>query len=483
MRTRIDLLRWPLIGPFLRWRYSRFVLQLPLLLLALLAIYDGFVGRQLAPKNLATVSVWLHYRGLLVLAIALVGNLFCSACPLMLTRGLTERLRKVVPQLTWPLALRNKYLVIAITLVYLFAYEYFDLWASPWLTAWLMVGYFGAALLVDAFFPAGTFCKYVCPLGNFNFTLSTVSPTQISVRDRQVCLDCEGHYCVNGRVDTPEGPRPLAFHAEAEGTRYPGCETRLYAPEIKSNFDCTLCFNCVRACPYDNVTWEARNPAREWAGVRYRIDYVWLGVLLFFAGFMNAFAMIPAYYTLAERASELLHTRNEALLLALAFAVWVGLGAGLTVLVARWASHLAGVAEGGFAAVRRWGPAFFPLAFAMWAGHYAYHFLTGWASIVPVTQQALANLGLPVGEPNWQLAALVPENLLYPLQVFILYLGLMGSAYTAFARARGAGRGVAALPVFLYIAILVVLTLWVLAQPMEMRGTLLDPGSQPGGLK
>ena len=161
---RIDLLRLPILGRFVRWRYSRFALQLPLFLLAVLAIYDGFAGRQLAPKNLATVSVWLHYRGLLVLIIAVLGNLFCSACPLMLTRSLSERLRRFAPQFSWPLALRNKYFVIAFTLVYLFAYEYFDLWAGPWLTAWLMIGYFGAALVVDTLFPAGTFCKYVCPL-------------------------------------------------------------------------------------------------------------------------------------------------------------------------------------------------------------------------------------------------------------------------------------------------------------------------------
>ena len=479
----MNLLQLPFIGRFVRWRYSRFVLQLPLLLLAVLAIYDGFFGRQLAPKNLATVSVWLHYRGLLVLVIAVLGNLFCSACPLMLTRGLSERLRRFVPQFSWPLALRNKYFVIAFTLVYLFAYEYFDLWASPWLTAWLMVGYFGAALVIDTLFPAGTFCKYVCPLGNFNFALSTTSPTKIGVRDRQVCLDCEGHYCVNGRVDTPEGPLPLAFNAEAAGTRYPGCETKLYAPQIESNLDCTFCFNCVRACPYDNVTWETRNPAREWTTVRYRLDYVMLGLLLFFAGFMNAFAMIPAYYDLAEWAAERLHTSNEALLLTLAFVLWVGAGLGFSLLAAASADRLAGLREGAWTALRRWGGAFLPLTFAMWAGHYAYHFLTGWATIVPVTQQALANLGLPVGEPNWQLAALVPENLLYPLQVAILYLGLMGAAYALFAKARSVGRLSAAVPMFIYFVLLVVLTLWVLAQPMEMRGTLLDPGSMPGGLK
>ena len=87
---------------------------------------------------------------------------------------------KILPSFNWPRALQNKWLVGVLTLVYLFSYEYFDLWASPWLTAWLALGYFGSALVVDSLFPAGTFCRFVCPLGNFNFVLSSSSPTMIT---------------------------------------------------------------------------------------------------------------------------------------------------------------------------------------------------------------------------------------------------------------------------------------------------------------
>src|SRR5690606_31150261 len=186
-----DLLSLPSVRRFARWRYARLALQLPLLLLALLVIVDGLTGRQVAPRNVATTAVWLHYRGLLVLGIAVVGNAFCAACPLMLTRGLSRRLERLLPRkLTWPRALRNKWLVIGLLLAFFLSYEIFDLWASPWLTAWLAIGYFGAALAVDVLFPAGTFCRYVCPLGNFNFALASASPTQITAVDPDVCRAC-----------------------------------------------------------------------------------------------------------------------------------------------------------------------------------------------------------------------------------------------------------------------------------------------------
>ncbi|MBB6099609.1 polyferredoxin [Deinobacterium chartae] len=492
--TRFDLLRLPLVGRFLRWRYARFALQLPLLLLALLAILEGLLGSQLAAKNLATVSVWLHYRGLVVLALLIIGNLFCAACPLMLTRGPTRLLKRFVPELRWPRALRNKYTVLALTAAYIFAYEYFDLWASPWLTAWLMIGYFGAALVIDTLFPAGTFCRYVCPLGNFNFALSHGSPSQITARDPSRCASCEGKYCLNGRVEDASGrgtlrgthrfetltPLAMAGGSPAPVGHFPGCETELFVPALKSNQDCTLCLNCLRACPYDNVALELRPPARSWEQVRPKADWLLLGTVLFFAGLANAFAMVPPFYALAERLSGLLGTRSEGVLLPLLLGPPLLLGTlgSLGVFVA--SSRLLGLREGWSAALRRWGAVLLPMSFAMWAGHYSFHFLTGWASIIPAFWQALATLGLPVPPPDWTLAALVPENFLFPLQVVILYSGFGAGCYFAFRRARALGNPRAALPILAWLGMLSVIALLILAQPMEMRGTLLDPGTASG---
>ncbi len=39
---------------FFRWKYARLVFQLPLLILVVIMLIDGFTGRQLAPRNMAT---------------------------------------------------------------------------------------------------------------------------------------------------------------------------------------------------------------------------------------------------------------------------------------------------------------------------------------------------------------------------------------------------------------------------------------------
>ena len=165
---------------FLKWRHSRTVLQIPLLLISVIMILQGLFGPTLAPKNLATVLSWVHFRGALVLVLLCAGNFFCLACPFMLVRNAVRRFFK--PWMNWPRVLRNKWASIALFVGILFVYELFGLWNSPWWTAWLIVGYFVAALVIDGVFKHATFCKFVCPIGQFNFVASTVSPLPSALR-------------------------------------------------------------------------------------------------------------------------------------------------------------------------------------------------------------------------------------------------------------------------------------------------------------
>lgn len=498
-----DLLRLPGLRRFARWRYARLALQLPLLLLALFVIVDGLTGRQLAPRNVATTSVWLHYRGFVVLGLAFLGNAFCAACPLMLTRGPSRALKRLLGrEWRWPRALRSKAVVIVLLLAFVYAYEAFALWSSPWLTAWLVIGYFLAALTVDVLFPAGTFCKYVCPLGTFNYALSHTSPTQIAAVDPAVCDRCRDKPCLHGRVSDDasarqrweaqglpvEGARRSAFvplsevtHANGRG-RFPGCETDLFVPAIDSTMDCTLCLNCVRACPYDNVALRLRAPWREaLSGAWQRRGFVsvaLLAVVLLWTGVMNALAMIPPFFAAADVLSAALATRQEWLILALLFAAVVGAGAALTLGAFALGSLAGGVREGPVALLRRWGSVAMVLAVGFWTAHYLFHFLTGALTIVPVFQHFFEYRGFAV-DTNWRLAQLVPTRWLFFVGAGIA--SLYGVLAMALAGARalrdfGAQRGVLAMwPVGLFALAVTVLQVVILAQPMEMRGTLLGP--------
>ena len=193
--------------------------------------------------NLAGVLPSIHWRGLIVLGTLVAGDVFCMACPFMVPRTFA---RRWLPRgRSWPSWLRNKWLAVFLLVSFLWAYEAFALWDSPWWTAWIALAYFAAAFVIDGFFRGAAFCKYVCPIGQFNFVQSLISPLQIKVRNPVVCASCRTKDCIRGRNDIS------------------GCELHLYQPRKSSNMDCTFCLDCIHACPHDNVGILAEAPEKN----------------------------------------------------------------------------------------------------------------------------------------------------------------------------------------------------------------------------
>ncbi len=458
--TVFDVLHIPLIGNFLRWKWGRLAMQAVTFLLAALIIYDGFTGPQLASSNNATLLAWVHYRGLVVLALLLAGNLFCMGCPFTVPRTLAKKLS--VAGGRWPRALRNKWVAISGLLLIFLLYEWLDLWASPWLTAWIAVAYFVGSFVLEALFTESAFCKYVCPLGAFNFVYSTASPLQIGARDQSVCRNCEGKECING------------------GENALGCGTELFVPMIESNMDCTMCLDCARACPYDNVALRARAPWRELLQkLPARWDLAFLIVALSFFGFFNAFGMVPPVYALQSWLGSGLGLRPEVLQLLLIFTLGGIVVPAIVLLGCSWLSQQAGSPLDRVGLAAHFAPAFVPLGLGIWFAHYFFHFAIGALTIIPVMQSFLLDHGVSLlgTEPRWDIGFLLPADSILPIQTGALVLGFFGSLavlahHSLQAEKRPLRALVQMLPWALVLTGLVLAALNVFNLPMEMRGAV-----------
>lgn len=472
-----DLLRWPLVGRVLRWRHLRTAMQGVLAAVALVIVLHGLLGPQLASRNVATVLTWVHYRGLLIGVLLLAGNLFCAACPLVLTRDLARRVRQ--PTRHWPRWLAGKWLAIALMAGVLFAYELFDLWALPAATAWLVLGYFGAAVLVDSVFRGAAFCSYVCPVGQFNFVASTLAPLEIRARDATRCTTCQTADCIRGRRD-PEVPALV---------RQRGCELGLFVPAKVGNLDCTFCLDCVNACPHDNVALGTRVPGAELSDDRRRSvigrlsarpDIAALVLLFTFGALLNAFAMTGPVYAVEEWLARRMPGAPEAVLLGILFvAGLVVVPVVLVILAAMWTVRATdaddGQPRGVIEVVTAFAFGLVPLGCGIWLAHYGFHFLTGVGTVVPVVQSAMVDaFGVAVlGDPDWRWLGMRP-GLVYPLQLGAIVLGTFGSVVTmrVIATRDYADRaGRASASWVLLVVALAACAAWVLAQPMDMRGT------------
>lgn len=469
-------------------------------------IFDGLVGPQLAPKNLATVGTWLHYRGLVVLALLLAGNLFCMACPFMLPRRagrwLRERpLRRLFgggrPVPRW---LRGKWVAVGLVVAFFFAYEFFSLWSTPWWTAWVALAYFVVAFAVDTVFQGAAFCKHVCPLGQFNFFGSLISPLEVRVRAPGVCEGCRTKDCITaGRDLSPLPPSPR--WRPGEGEMIPlsvrGCELNLFQPRKVGNMDCTFCLDCIHACPYDNVGIIARTPTKElwtdpWRSGIGRFSQRWdlaaLVIVFTFAAFLNAFNMIRPVYGLQAALAEALRTTSRLPGQVLIFVLGLALLPAVCLTAAGLATRGVAGREPLGAVIRRYAWALAPMGFGMWLAHYAFHFLTGALTVAPVVQSFLADVGLYAGQVRWDLGPVVPQGWLFPIEAAFLYLGATGAIVAAVQIAGNQiGQGgpetrvralLAALPWIVIVLAMLGFGIWIMLQPMEMRGTLLmvSPG-------
>lgn len=480
---RGDLTRVPLLGRFLRWKHARTAIQVPLLLLAAIIIIDGLIGPDVAPQNAAGVAPWVQWRGFVVLALLVFGNLFCMACPFMLPRRLAKW---VLPaDRSWPVWLQAKWLALGLLVLFFWAYEALDLWDSPWLTAWVVIAYFVAAFLIDGFFKGAAFCKHLCPIGSFNFVNGLASPGEVRIRDASVCEACETKDCIAGRhrIDPRTGEPRLVQS---------GCELWLFQPRKVGNMDCTFCLDCIQACPHENVGIMARVPGREmvrdpWrSGIgRFseRPDVVALAMVVVFAAFVNAAGMIRPTQSAQAAIGDALGTGSELvtwstfLLLALGV-VPALLLAGVGTLSRRMARSELSTRR----VVLRLSLGLVPLGFGMWIAHYAFHFLASGLNLVPVLQRVAGDVGLAAGAPDWTLGALLPGDWLLPLELIALEAGLLGSlvllhyiSRSTFASVAQARRGFiawAALAVGLAAA-----GAWIMTQPMAMRGMMM-PGTE-----
>ena len=386
----------------------------------------------MAPMNLAGVLPWIHWRGLVVLGAVGGREPVLHGVPVHAAKndGRGGFCTRSGAGRHW---LRSKWMAAGLVALYLWAYEAFSLWDRAGVTAWIIVGYFVAAFVIDGLFRGASFCKYVCPIGQFNFISSLVSPYEVKVREQKVCQSCHTFDCIRGNE------------------KQRGCELYLFQPKKSTNLDCTFCLDCVHACPHDNVGLLPSNPAKTLMTDSYlsslgrlskRRDIAALALVIVFGAFVNAFAMTSSFTTLEGRLSGALV-----------------LSAGI-ILSRRCTFSLALV----------------PLGLAMWAAHLIFHFATGLLTVVPVVERLL-HLA-----PDWSFSAHpLFANLLAPLQFMFLDGGLLLTLYVTWRLARAkTGDSGSALGVFLpwgSVAVaLYAAGVWILLQPMQMRGMMMHGG-------
>ena len=117
----------------------------------------------------------------------------------------------------------------------------------------------------------------------------------------------------------------------------------------------------------------------------------------------------------------------------------------------------------------------------MWLSHYSFHFLTSYGTVIPTAQRFAASLGWHVlGTPEWSDACCRPVADWLPRLEISSWTSACSCRSTPATASRWRGRTPAAWRAFAPWAVLIVLLfaagVWIVLQPMQMRGTLARMG-------
>ena len=220
------------------------------------------------------------------------------------------------------------------------------------------------ALLIDSVFRGASFCKYVCPVGQYHFVVSLVSPREIAVKDKATCRTCQTYDCIRGN----------------ESAR--GCEFYLFQPKKAGNLDCTFCLDCVKACPHDNVALLPVPPAKTLLSDVYRssigrlskrTDLLALVLLLVFGAFVNAAGMVEPVMMWEHH----WHARLGVHAMPYVVGAFVVIGA---VILPFLLYQLCALINQNRQTANRLAFSLVPLGVGMWAAHLAFHAASVWTT-------------------------------------------------------------------------------------------------------
>ena len=276
--AKIELTRNTIIKKTLKSRYPQMAVFIVMLVGYIFAILAGLIGTPVGSHNFSIVFVWIAWWAILILvAVPFFGRGWCSICPIPLPGEWLQRGEILAPpdkrpkwlNLRVPKMFRNIWLQnISFLLLALFSSV---LLTTPNITGIVLAAMLFAAIGLSTIFERRAFCRYLCPVGGFIGLYSQAAPIELRIKDKQVCVKCEGKPCYNG-----------------SSAGY-GCPWDVFPGGLTKNTYCGLCMECIRTCPHDNIAVNLRPFSADLAKPSTRMDeafkaFIMLGSAMIYAG-------------------------------------------------------------------------------------------------------------------------------------------------------------------------------------------------------
>ena len=229
-RNMLDI---PLVAKLLRSRWWPGIVQVPVAAIFGLVAFQLLAGPDTAQRNPGTALMWVLWWPILPITFVLLGRVWCAVCPFGAISDLVQKwfgVNRPVPSFL------KKYGIWIIDAQFLAITWSDHIWGiveSPWGSGVLLLLLTTGVIISGAFFQRRTFCRYLCFLGGLCSNYARAGMVELRA-DEGICKNCKSRAaCYNGT------------------DKVAGCPLFTFARTMDTNANCSLCANCIKACPND----------------------------------------------------------------------------------------------------------------------------------------------------------------------------------------------------------------------------------------
>lgn len=463
--VKFELTKYRPVKAFFMSRKIQFTFQSILVFLFLLVMFSGFYGNPQPGENIAPILTWNVWWIGLIFVILFFGKMWCYACPWDAITSWLRRLSifkiKNIETFNlgwqWPKYLKNIYPAVLFFILLTWLELGFHVTMSPEKTAFLGLLMFGMVFVSGLLFEKKSFCRYGCLVGRVSGLYAMFSPVEIRNRSPHICSNCKTYDCFNGN------------------DKGYGCPTGQNLKIMKNNTYCIMCAECFRTCKYDNVAFNIRPFSADLIDTaKPRKDEAYLAVILFALTAFHGLTMTPNWKILIQKIQESFnigYIASFSLGMAVCLIVPVIVYYGFV-----WLAKLLSGAKD--IPVRKlfikYAYSVIPIALFYHIAHNVEHFFMESQKLVVLISDPFGYEWNLFGTANMKVASIFSLGTIWYMQVMLIIVGhIFGlyvshkHSYTLFTNPKKAIK--CQLPMVFLMVVFSLISLWLIAQPMEMR--------------
>ncbi len=279
---RINLFRFKPLKALIKKPWFPILVQSVSLTLFLLVIGAGLLGHD--KNNIGPILTWTWWWVLLIFLAFGFGTTFCMICPwealssLMTSLSLKSRVKLLGYEKPWPKWARNVFPAIIFFVILTWFELGHNITRSASLTAIIGLIFAGMAVFCAIIFEKRSFCRYGCLVGRITGLYSMFAPLELRADSADVCKSCKTKDCYTGTHTTTP------------------CPTFLFPSKLDENSYCTMCTECIRSCPHDNITINLRPPVTDlYRKKKFKWDEATLAIVLLALTSFHGLTMTPQW--------------------------------------------------------------------------------------------------------------------------------------------------------------------------------------------